>query len=84
MTNDIEHLLMLAMHLSDPFKCFSLASFLAAETEFLHMTGLFLLCLPAQATLESKSKAVHPEKPVGQGRVDYRDLCNAPKDRVFR
>lgn len=76
MTNDIEHLLMclLAIHLGDPFKCFPLASFLVAEMEFLHTTGLFLLYLPAQVTLESKSKAVYPEKPVGQGRGLQRSM----------
>lgn len=59
MTNDMEHLLMclFAIHLGDPFTGFPLASFLVAEMEFLHMTGLFLLYLPAQATLETQSKA---------------------------
>lgn len=77
MTSDIEHLLMclFAIHLGDPFKCFPLASFLVAEVEGLFLqekgcfykTGLFLLYLPARATLETQSKAVYPEKLVGQG-----------------
>lgn len=77
-----------AIHLGDPFKCFPLASFLVAEVEGLFLqekgcsykTGLFLLYLPARATLATQSKAVYPEKLVGQGGGITQTCVMLPKE----